>query len=124
MYLAVLKGVVDYGNERPKARERRVQFRLKSNITLLTPATIDFLSEKRIGVTVSMDGPKEMHDHLRVFANGRGSYDIIEPKVRALIQNHRTRPITARVTLTAGVSDVIRNFLPLKRDLGFHEVRF
>ena len=71
-----------------------------------------------------MDGPKEMHDHLRVFANGRGSYDIIEPKVRALIQNHRTRPITARVTLTAGVTDVIRIFRHLKQDLGFHEVGF
>ena len=71
-----------------------------------------------------MDGPKEMHDHLRVFSNGKGSYDIIEPKVRALIQNHRTRPITARVTLTAGVSDVIRIFRHLKQDLGFHEVGF
>ena len=71
-----------------------------------------------------MDGPKEMHDQLRVFSNGRGSYDIIEPKVRALIQNHRTRPITARVTLTAGVSDVIRIFRHLKQDLGFHEVGF
>ena len=24
-----------------------------------------------------MDGPPELHDKLRVFANGRGSYDII-----------------------------------------------
>ncbi len=39
-----------------------------------------FLSENRIGVTVSMDGPPDLHDKLRVFANGRGSYDIIEPK--------------------------------------------
>jgi len=39
-----------------------------------------------------------MHDKLRVFANGKGSYDIIAPRVKALIENHRTRPITARVT--------------------------
>ena len=71
-----------------------------------------------------MDGPKELHDNLRVFANGKGSYDIIEPRVRALIQNHRTRPITARVTLTAGVTDVVRIFRHLKQDLGFHEVGF
>ncbi len=83
-----------------------------------------FLSDNSIGVTVSMDGPTEMHDNLRVFSNGKGSYDIIEPRVRALIQNHRTRPITARVTLTAGVSDVIRIFRHLKQDLGFPEVGF
>ena len=71
-----------------------------------------------------MDGPPELHDKLRVFANGRGSYDIIEPRVRALIQDHRTRPITARVTLTNGVTDVVRIFRHLKQDLGFHEVGF
>src|SRR5579883_3665922 len=65
-----------------------------------------------------------MHDQLRVFANGRGSYDIIEPRVRALIQNHRTRPITARVTLTSGVTDVVKIFRHLKQDLGFHEIGF
>ena len=113
-----------YASKRAEEQDRHIDFSLTTNATLLTPAIIEFLSENRIGVTVSMDGPKAMHDHLRVFADGRGSYDIIEPRVRALIQNHRTRPITARVTLTAGVSDVIRIFRHLKQDLGFHEVGF
>ena len=124
MNFPLLKEVVAYANRRAAEQERHIDFSLTTNATLLTPAIIEFLSENHIGVTVSMDGPKEMHDHLRVFANGKGSYDIIEPKVRALIQNHRTRPITARVTLTAGVSDVIRIFRHLKQDLGFHEVGF
>ena len=124
MNFPLLKQVVAYGNERAKEQERHIDFSLTTNATLLTPSIIEFLSVHRIGVTVSMDGPKEMHDHLRVFANGKGSYDIIEPKVRALIQNHRTRPITARVTLTSGVSNVIRIFRHLKQDLGFHEVGF
>ena len=119
MNFPLLKEVVAYANQRAGEQGRHIDFSLTTNATLLTPAIIEFLSENHIGVTVSMDGPKEMHDHLRVFANGKGSYDIIEPKVRALIQNHRTRPITARVTLTAGVSDVIRIFRHLKQDLGF-----
>jgi uncharacterized protein len=65
-----------------------------------------------------------LHDALRVFANGRGSYDIIAPKVRELLAAHRTRPIAARVTLTAGVTDVGRIYRHLKHDLGFHEVGF
>jgi uncharacterized protein len=124
MNFPLLKQVVAYGNQRAREQDRHIDFSLTTNATLLTPAIIEFLSQNNIGVTVSMDGPKEMHDHLRVFANGKGSYDIIEPKVRALIQNHRTRPITARVTLTAGVSDVIRIFRHLKQDLGFSEVGF
>ena len=124
MNFPLLKQVVGYASQQAQAEGRTIDFSLTTNATLLTPAIIAFLSENRIGVTVSMDGPKELHDRLRVFANGRGSYDMIEPKVRALIQNHRTRPITARVTLTAGVTDVVKIFRHLKQDLGFHEIGF
>ena len=124
MNFPLLKKVVTYAHERAAGQGRSIDFSLTTNATLLTPAIIQFLSDNRIGVTVSMDGPPELHDKLRVFANGRGSYDIIAPRVRALIENHRTRPITARVTLTKGVTDVVKIFRHLKNDLGFHEVGF
>jgi uncharacterized protein len=53
------------------AQGRSIDFSLTTNATLLTPAIIEFLSGERIGVTVSMDGPPDLHDKLRVFANGR-----------------------------------------------------
>jgi uncharacterized protein len=124
MNFPLLEQVVGYANERAAAEGRVLDYSLTTNATLLTPEIIEFLSANRIGVTVSMDGPKEMHDQLRVFANGRGSYDIVEPRVRALIQGHRTRPITARVTLTAGITDVLKIYRHLRHDLGFHEVGF
>ena len=124
MNFPLLKEVVAYASDRAASEDRFIDFSLTTNATLLTPAIIQFLSDNSIGVTVSMDGPAEMHDKLRVFANGRGSYDIIEPRVKALIQGHRTRPITARVTLTSGVTDVIRIYRHLKNELGFAEVGF
>jgi len=124
MNFPLLQQVVAYAGEQAAAQGRTVDFSLTTNATLLTPAIIEFLSQNRIGVTVSMDGPADLHDRLRVFSNGRGSYDVVEPRVRALIAGHRTRPITARVTLTSGVTDVVRIFRHLKQDLGFHEVGF
>jgi uncharacterized protein len=124
MNFPLLKEVVSYATARAAEQGRHVDFSLTTNATLLTPAIIQFLSDNSIGVTVSMDGPPEMHDKLRVFANGRGSYDIIAPKVKALIQGHRTRPIVARVTLTNGVTDVVRIYRHLKDEMGFHEVGF
>ena len=124
MNYPLLKQVVQYAREQAQQESRPINFSLTTNATLLTPAIIDFLAENHIGVTVSMDGPRELHNQLRVFPNGRGSYDIIEPKVRELIQKHHTRPIAARVTLTSGVTDVLRIFRHLKDDLGFHEVGF
>ena len=124
MNFPLLKQVVNYAAGQAAAQGRSIDFSLTTNATLLTPAIIEFLSANRIGVTVSMDGPPDLHDQLRVFANGQGSYATIAPRVRALIAGHRTRPITARVTLTKGVTDVVRIFRHLKNDLGFHEVGF
>src|SRR5260370_12949343 len=124
MNFPLLKGVVTYATERAAGQGRSIDFSLTTNATLLTPAIIEFLSENRIGVTVSMDGPAELHDKLRVFANGRGSYDIIEPRVRALIQNHRTRPITAPVTLTPAVTDIVPIFPLFNNNLRFPHAAF
>lgn len=124
MNFPLLRSVVDYSREQAGRKGVSIDFSLTTNATLLTPYIIDFLAENRVGVTVSLDGPKEMNDKFRIFANGRGSYDIIEPKVRELLARHHTRPIAARVTMTSHAMDVFKIYRHLKHDLGFHEVGF
>ena len=124
MNFPLLKEIVDYSRAGAAARGVSIDYSLTTNATLLRPDIIEYLTNNAIGVTVSMDGPKEMNDQLRVFANGKGSYDIIVPKVKELLKHHNTRPIAARVTLTNGVKDVIKIFRHLKDEIGFHEVGF
>src|SRR5947209_2296233 len=123
MNFPLLKRVVEYATLKASEEGREIDFSLTTNATLLNPNTIEFLAEHRIGVTVSIDGPPEMNK-LRVFANGRPSYDIIAPKIKQLLETHWTRPIAARVTLTADVTDCIKIFRHLTQDLGFAEVGF
>jgi uncharacterized protein len=120
----VLRETITYARERAAAVGKRVEFSLTTNATLLRPDIIEFLADENIGVTISIDGPRELQDKFRVFHNGTGSYDIVVPKIRALLQRHRSRPIGARVTLTAQVNDVQRIFRHLTEDIGFHEVGF
>jgi len=124
MNFPLLKRVVDYAKQKAADQGRSIDFSLTTNATLLTPSIIDYLSTNEIGVTVSMDGDKASHDKFRVFSNGKGSYDIIEPRVRALIKEHKTRPIVARVTMTSQAMDVLGTYRHLKNDLGFHEIGF
>lgn len=124
MNFKLLREVVDYAVGAARARGREITFSLTTNATLLSDEIIAFLSDNGIGVTVSMDGPPDLQDKHRVYKNGKGSYAVIEPRLRKLIANHRTRAVTARVTLTEGVTDVIRIYRHLKDDLGFHEVGF
>ncbi len=123
MNFPLLKQVVEYAGEKAAGEGQAVDFSLTTNATLLSPSVIEFLAEKRIGVTVSIDGPPEMNK-LRVFANGKPSYEIISPKIKQLLAAHKTRPIAARVTLTADVTDCIKIFRHLTQDMGFHEVGF
>ena len=124
MNFPLLKQVVAYARTRALELKVNIDFSLTTNATLLSPTIIEYLAENAIGVTVSMDGPKEMQDKFRVFSNGRGSYDIIKPKVESLLARHRTRPIAARVTMTSGAMDVKKIYQHLKHELGFYEVGF
>ncbi len=115
---------IDYARDRAHAAGKYVDFSLTTNGTLLKPDVIEYLAENQVGVTISLDGPPEMNDALRVFEGGRGSYDVIAPKVRELLKRHTSRPIAARVTLTAQAVDVLKIYKHLKHDMGFHEVGF
>ena len=64
------------------------------------------------------------NDSQRVFKNGKGSYDVIVPNIKKLLKRHRTNSIGARVTLTAGVSDVRRIYKHLTEDIGFDAAGF
>jgi len=120
----VLKSTVAYARARAAELGKEVDFSLTTNATLLRPEVIDFLADNRIGVTISIDGPEEMQDKFRVFKNGMGSYDIVAPKIKALLARHRTRPIGARVTLTRQTLDVRRIYRHLTDEMGFWEVGF
>ncbi|OPY54908.1 MAG: molybdenum cofactor biosynthesis protein A [Methanosaeta sp. PtaU1.Bin112] len=50
---------------------------LISNGTLLTRATVNTISGHVDAVQLTLDGPRWYHDRLRVFCNGRGTYDRI-----------------------------------------------
>lgn len=123
MNLSLIKKLVDYATEAGRKAGKRVEFTMTTNATYLTAEVIQFLSEHKIGVSVSIDGPKKYHDLRRFYKGGVGSYDMVEPRVRALLQNHKTRPVAARATLTHGVTAVQECFWHL-RELGFHEVGF
>jgi uncharacterized protein len=122
--LPVLKSTIAYARRRAAEVGKEVDFSLTTNATLLKPDVIEFLAENRVGVTISIDGPKEVQDQFRVFSNGTGSYDIVIPKIRELLRRHRTRPVGARVTLTTNQLDIRKIFRHLTEDVGFWEVGF
>jgi uncharacterized protein len=120
----VLRSALAYAKERAAALGKTVDTSLTTNATLLREEIIDWIVENDVGVTVSMDGGREQQDRFRVFNNGMGSYDVVLPNIRMLLERHRKRPVGARVTLTKQNLDVESIYRHLRDELGFWEVGF
>lgn len=82
-------------------------FQLVTNALVLSTRFLDLCVEYGIELTVSLDGPAEVHDSVRVRKNGRGSYTQVRKSVdRALARNIRIgfEPTFSRAHLENGVS--------------------
>lgn len=63
----------------------KVEFRVKTNATLLNEEKINFLIKNNFKIQISLDGNKIAHDTHRLFPNGKGSFNIVDKKIRRLI---------------------------------------
>lgn len=122
--LALIREVVDYAEHRFAELGKPVDFTMTTNATLLTEEIVDWLNEHRFGISISMDGPKAIHDKNRITVGGQGTYDVVSRKARMLLERYQSRPVGARVTLTKGITDIRRIWDHLFNELGFAEVGF
>jgi uncharacterized protein len=104
-----------------RATGKKVFISLTTNGTLLTPEITDFLRLHRVGVSVSMDGPADLHDANRAHAGGKGSYAGIVSRLSGLFAPG-SAPVAARVTLVPEQWSRIEEVFDHLRALGFHEV--
>ncbi|MBF7053818.1 quinohemoprotein amine dehydrogenase maturation protein [Halomonas sp. KAO] len=122
--MPLIRDVVAYCEQRFAELDAEVDFTLTTNATMLNETLVDWLDAHRFGLTISMDGPKALHDKNRITVGGQGTYDVVRGKVEMLLSRYRSRPVGCRVTLTRGVTDVERIFEHLHHELGFAEVGF
>lgn len=122
--LPLIRTLVDYAERRAAKAGKLIDFSLTTNATLLDGDVAAWLDEHRFGLTVSIDGPPDVHDRNRRTVGGQGTYAVVAPKVRHLLSTYRSRPVAARVTVTAGVTDVVAIHRHLKQEMGFAEVGF
>lgn len=104
-------------------RGATLTFSITTNGTLVTEADADFFEEHGFAVTISLDGPAEVHDALRPYKGGRGSYETVMERITPLLRRQRQMQVSARVTVTPqnlGLRETLEHFLAA----GFHSVGF
>ena len=85
MNFEVVKQIVAYGREREKEYGKTFRFTITTNGTMLNDDSIAFINQEMSNVVLSIDGRKEVNDRMRPTAGGKGTYDIILPKFKKLV---------------------------------------
>ncbi len=86
MNFPVMKQVVEYADKQAKTYKKSIDYSVTTNGSLLNQERINFLRDHNIYTTVSMDGGKKVQDQQRPLPDGKGSYDVVEDKVRSLLK--------------------------------------
>lgn len=115
--------LTDYGMAKAEALGKTLKCTLTTNGVLLDEATIDWLNAKGLDVVLSLDGRPEVHDRMRPFAGGGGSYDLVVPKFQALVNGRcQEGNYYIRGTYTHHNLDFASDVIHMADDLGFDEV--
>ena len=117
----VVKDLVKYGREQEKLHDKKFRFTLTTNGVLLNDEVMEFANKEMGNVVLSIDGRKEVHDHMRPFRNGKGSYDMIVPKFQQFAESRNQDKYYVRGTFTHYNLDFADDVLHLA-DLGFKQI--
>jgi uncharacterized protein len=118
--LDVLKQTVAYCQSLA-GEGKHFDFSLTTNGTLLTPGVFEYLRDNDVGILLSIDGAKEIHDRFRRFHNGDPSWDVIVDNLSKI--QDAGRYITVRATIPDAKVSLKHAFKTL-RDLGFRQMAF
>ncbi len=116
-----VKRLVAYGREQEKIHNKQFRFTLTTNGVLLNDEIMEFCNREMGNVVLSMDGRKEVHDHMRPFRNGSGSYDLVVPKFQKFADSRGQEKYYIRGTFTRHNLDFAADVLHYA-DLGFKQV--
>ena len=117
----VVKDLVAYGREQEKLHDKNFRFTLTTNGVLLNDEIMEFCNKEMANVVLSIDGRKEVHDKMRPFRKGAGSYDLIVPKFQKFAESRHQDKYYVRGTFTHYNPDFAADVLHLA-DLGFKQI--
>lgn len=109
---------VAYCNKYENDKPIHFKYTITTNGTIWNDEIEKFLREKHFTVQISVDGNKDVHNCNRFYANGLGSFDVMEKNTRNMRNDGL---VSGRATITATNLDLVDNFKALN-DMKFRSI--
>ena len=121
MNFDVVKEIVAYGRSLEEPNHKKFRFTLTTNGVLLNDEVMEFANREMDNVVLSIDGRKEVHDYMRPFRNGKGSYDFVIDKFKKFADSRNQQKYYVRGTFTHHNLDFSKDIFHLA-DEGFEQI--
>jgi uncharacterized protein len=121
MNFNVVKEIVKYGREQEKLHNKNFRFTMTTNGVLLDEKKLEFINENMHNLVLSLDGRKEVNDHMRKCIGGSGSYDLIVPRFIKAAESRKQENYYLRGTFTKNNMDFSKDVAHIA-DLGFKQI--
>ncbi|MCX7614184.1 MAG: thioether cross-link-forming SCIFF peptide maturase [Clostridiales bacterium] len=86
MAFDTVKRTVDYAKGLEEKHNKNFRFTITTNGLLLNDEITEYINREMSNVVLSLDGRKEINDHVRKTIVGTGCYDAIVPKMKRLVR--------------------------------------
>ncbi len=122
MAFDTVKQTVKYAKEQGEKHGKVFRFTLTTNGLGLNDEIIDYINNEMSNIVLSLDGRKEVNDNMRKTPGGHGSYDVIVPKFKKLVeQRDKSKDYYVRGTFTRDNLDFVNDVLHVA-DMGFSQL--
>ena len=82
----LIRATVAYARKVEEREKCIFHFKITTNGTLLDKEFLDFCTDNRIMIALSIDGTKEAHNTHRIFRDGSGSFESVREAVKMLLK--------------------------------------
>ncbi len=96
----VVKETVAYAQAEQDKYNKEVHFTITTNGTILDEESLKFINKYMDNVVISIDGRKKVHDKFRLYADGRGSYDLAIDNAKKIVAGREGKSYFVRGTFT------------------------
>lgn len=109
--------LIEYALKYSREKKYNISFGVTTNLTMLTDEMIDIIEEYELGILVSIDGIKEIHDRNRC-----NSYDIVKYNVSRLIDRGLSYLVEARMTMMPNDISTMIDSIKSIIDMGINNI--
>lgn len=124
MNIPLVEYIVEICKEFEKQYSKKIFINVCTNGTILNEKLLKLIKENDIGMQISIDGPKDVHDKYRPMASGKGSYDKLADNVSILFDELNKNTIIPRGTISnaeVDLNDIVKHII---EEMGFNAFFF